>query len=99
MSVTKSDHFLSARAERQKHEARRFWPSDDDDGVEDDDDDGVEDDDDGDDADHLSRSPPWLWRSLLPQLQQPSLFEVVLALGHPSPDDDYGDDDFYIWPS
>ena len=27
-----------------KHEARRFWPSDDDDGVEDDDDDGVEDD-------------------------------------------------------
>ena len=44
MSVTKSDHFLSARAERQKHEARRLWPSDDDDGVEDDDDDGVEDD-------------------------------------------------------
>ena len=90
MSVTKSDHFLSARAERQKHEARRLWTSDDDD--------GVEDDDDSDDADHLSRSPPWLWRSLLPQLQQPSLFEVVLALGHPSPDDDYGDDDFYIWP-
>ena len=54
MSVTKSDHFLSARAERQKHEARRLWPSDDDD------DGRVEDVDDSDDADHLSRSPPWL---------------------------------------
>ena len=52
VSVTKSDQFLSARADRQKHKARRLWPSDDAG--------GVEDDDDSDDADHLSRSPPWL---------------------------------------
>ena len=51
MSVTKNDHFLSAKAERRRREARRplglagrrLWPC-----VDDDDGDGDDDDDDDD---------------------------------------------------